>query len=74
MRIFKFKSLARFTRREGIADASLREAVRRAEDGLIDADLSGGLIKQRLARTGQGRSGGYRMLLAFRSKDRAAFL
>lgn len=53
MRIFKTKWLARFTRHEQITDASLREAVTRAESGLIDADLGGGLIKQRVARKGR---------------------
>jgi hypothetical protein len=46
----------------------------RAERGLVDADLGSGLIKQRVARAGQGRSGGYRMLVAYRSRDRAVFL
>ncbi len=41
---------------------------------MIDADLGGGLIKQRIARAGQGRSGGYRTLLAFRTEDLAVFL
>jgi hypothetical protein len=58
LRIFKTRWLARFARREGISDASMAEAIARAERGLIDADLGGGLIKQRVARTGQGRSGG----------------
>jgi hypothetical protein len=74
MRIFKTKWLARFTRRDGIADRSLIEAIARAEQGLIDADLGGGLIKQRIARPGQGRSGGFRMLVAYRAGDRAVFL
>ncbi len=74
MRIFKTRWLARFARREGIADKSLREAIERAENGLIDADLGGGLIKQRVARQGQGRSGGYRMIVGYRAKDRAVFL
>ena len=74
MRIFKTKWLTRFARREGIADKSLREAIERAESGLIDADLGGGLIKQRVARKGQGRSGGYRMIVGYRAKDRAIFL
>jgi len=74
VRIFKTKWLARFTRREGIPDKSLREATERAEQGLIDADLGGGLIKQRVARPGQGRSGGYRMILAYRVRDRAVCL
>jgi hypothetical protein len=74
MRIFKMKGFARFTRREHIADTSLKEAIGRAESGNIDADLGGGLIKQRVARQGQGRSGGYRMVIAYRTGDRAIFL
>lgn len=74
MRTFKTKWLARFARREGIADKSLCEAIERAERGLIDADLGGGLIKQRVARQGQGRSGGYRMMIAYRTNDLAVFL
>ncbi len=74
MQIFKTKWLARFTRHEQITDASLREAVTRAERGLIDTDLGGGLIKQRVARKGQGRSGGFRMIVAYQTKDRAVFL
>lgn len=51
----------------------LREAVARAESGLIDADLGGGVIKQRVARPGQGKSGGYRTIILFRQGDRAIF-
>ena len=74
MRIFKTKWIARFVRRERISDAGLKEAIERAERGLIDADLGSGLIKQRVARPGQGRSGGFRMILAYRTEDRAFFL
>lgn len=52
----------------------MREAIERAERGLIDADLGGGLIKQRVARQGKGRSSGYRMIVAYRAKGRAVFL
>lgn len=72
--VFKTKWLARFARRERITDESLRDAINRAERGIINADLGGGLIKQRVAREGQGRSGGYRMLVAYRVQDRAVFL
>ena len=74
MRILKTKLLARFTRRERISDACLAEAIRRAERGVIDADLGAGLIKQRVGRAGQGRSGGYRMVVAYRAGKRAVFL
>jgi hypothetical protein len=72
--VFKTKWFARFARKERIADESLNEAINRAERGIIDADLGGGLIKQRVARRGQGRSGGYRMLVAYRAEGRAVFL
>ncbi len=74
MKAFKTKWFARFARNELIADAALKEAIARAETGLIDADLGGGLIKQRVARRGQGRSGGYRVIVAYRVKQRAVFL
>ena len=54
--------------------AVVSEAIERAGRGLIDADLGGGIIKQRVARSGQGRSGGYRMLVAYRAEARAVFL
>ena len=74
MRVFKTKWFAQFARRQRIADSSLCEAVRRAQRGLVDADLGGGVIKQRVARPGQGRSGGYRVLVAYRRDARAVFL
>jgi hypothetical protein len=74
VRIFKTRWFARYAKRERIADALLREAVARIERGLVDADLGGGVIKQRVARPGQGRSGGYRTFIVFREGDRAVFL
>jgi hypothetical protein len=74
MRIFMTRWFARFARHERITNASLLEAISRAEQGLIDADLGGGLIKQRLARRGQGRSGGHRVIVAYRVGKRAVFL
>ena len=74
MRVFKTKWFARYARRERIEDESLRDAVERAECGGVDANLGGGVIKQRVARTGQGRSGGYRLLIAYRTHDRSVFL
>ena len=58
MRIFKTKLFAKFARRERIADPTLTDAVDRAGKGQVDAYLGGGVIKQRVARAGQGRSGG----------------
>lgn len=74
MRIFKTKVFARFARNQRIRDRDLCEVVERTGEGLIDADLGGGVIKQRLARPGQGRSGGFRVLFAFRPQHRAVFI
>lgn len=74
MRIFKNAWFERFTRKQRIADAALVDAVRRAERGQIDADLGGGVIKQRVARAGQGKSGGYRTIILFRLEQRAFFV
>ena len=74
MRVFKTKWFVRYARRERINDRSLCDAIERAERGLVDADIGGGIIKQRVARKGQGRSGGYRLLVAYRFRGRAVFL
>jgi hypothetical protein len=74
VRVYKTQWFARFARKEHILDERLVEAIRRADQGLIDADLGGHVIKQWVARPGQGRSGGYRVLVAFRIKDLAVFL
>ncbi len=74
MRVFKIKWFVKFARGERIADKSLSEAIERAARGLVDADLGGGLIKQRIARPGRGRSGGYRTIIAYQTTERAVFL
>lgn len=74
MRVFKTKEFGRFARKEKIGNKALCEAVSRAERGLVDADLGRGLIKQRVARPGQGRSGGFRTLLVYRARTRSIFV
>ena len=74
MRIFKNRPFARFARKAGLSDAALRAAVRDAERGLVDADLGGGVIKQRIARPGGGKSGGFRTIVLFRAGARAFFV
>ncbi|SRR5229473_7171147 len=74
MRLFKTRAFARLIRKTDITDRALSVAVERAGKGLVDAELGSGLIKQRLSRQGQGRSGGYRAVIALRAGDRAFFL
>lgn len=72
-RIYKSRWFAKFASRQGIGDAMLVAAVARADRGLVDADLGGGLIKQRVAREGEGKSGGFRTLVFFRHRNIAVF-
>ena len=74
LRIFKNPWFVRFAKKEAIGDAQLREAVERAQDGLIDADLGGEVIKQRVAKPQRGKSKGWRVIVAFRKSKAAFFL
>lgn len=60
----------RFARRFGISDAELWEAV----SGEFDADLGGGVFKFRLARGGEGTSGGARAIVAMRTGRRVVLM
>lgn len=74
MRIYKQIDFAEWIDDEGITDEMLRKSIKEVEQGLIDANLGAGLYKKRIARQGQGKSGGYRTLIAFRKEDRAVFI
>jgi len=74
MRLFKSKAFARFARSQHITEDDLCEAIERAERGLIDADLGGYVMKQRIARDGEGKSGGFRSIIFFKSGDKAIFV
>lgn len=52
----------------------LIEAVDNLQKGLSVADLGGNLFKIRVKRTGQGKSSGFRTILACRKEDKAIFL
>lgn len=74
MRVFKNKWFSRFARQAGIEDAALCQAIQDANRGTIDADLGGGVIKQRIARPGAGKSGGFRSLVLFQADELAFFV
>lgn len=74
MRVFQSAWFERFVRKEKISAEALWEAIERAERGQIDADLGGGVIKQRIARPGGGKSRGYRSLVLYRKDDKAFFV
>lgn len=74
MRVFKTKVFNRWARRESLADPELCKAVAEMQEGLIDAQLGGGVYKKRVARAGEGKRGGYRVILATNLRERWFFM
>ncbi|MDA8139345.1 MAG: type II toxin-antitoxin system RelE/ParE family toxin [Desulfobacteraceae bacterium] len=74
MRVFKTKWFTRFARKEDISDSRLVEAVREIETGLNDGELGRGIIKKRVARKGEGKRGGYRTIIVYRTRTIAVFV
>ncbi len=74
MRILQNPWFKRFARKQKISDHHLCEAIERAKNDQIDADLGGGIIKQRVAKSEKGKSKGWRVIVAFQKTSKAAFL
>ena len=54
--------------KEGITDNELKEMVKQLKNGQFYADLGGGVYKMQLARSSEGKSGGYRIIVIFKSE------
>ncbi len=67
MRVYQTKEFARFARKERLSIKALLQAAADVAQGQFNADLGGGVFKQRVARSGAGKSGGYRSILLFKS-------
>ncbi len=74
MSIYKTKWFARWSRKNGLNDSIICAAVSEMMGGLYDANLGGGLYKKRIAKQGQGKSGGFRTLLASNFGDHWFFM
>jgi len=61
-------------RKTELSDPALCQAVVEMKQGLIDADLGGGIVKKRLALPGRGKSSGARTLVATNRGNRWIFL
>lgn len=73
-RVFRTRTFSRWSRRIGLSDNALCEAIEEMARGLIDADLGGHVVKKRVAIPGQGKRGGARTLVATRLADRWFFV
>ena len=74
MAIYKTRWFDRWARKQNLSTPALCEAGREMEAGLYEADLGGGLLKKRIARPGQGKSGGFRTLVATNKAKRWFFV
>ena len=74
MTIYKTRWFDRWARKQNLGRRALCEAVREMAAGLYEADLGGGLLKKRIARSGQGKSGGFRTLVATNKGSRWFFV
>jgi hypothetical protein len=66
MSLYLTKGFARFARKASLPGDALREAARAVAAGHADADLGGGVFKQRVARQGGGKSAGFRTIIVFK--------
>jgi hypothetical protein len=73
VRVFKNTWFTRFARKENISDEELRDIVDKLEAGQADVDYGGDVYKIRVARPGEGKSGGYRVIVFFRSEDKTFY-
>ena len=73
-RVFKTRAFVRMMRKSGVRDGDLCDAVSEMEEGLVDADLGGGVLKKRVALPGQGKRGGARTIVATNRGDRWFFV
>ena len=74
MSIYKTKEFSKFARKAGLGSAELLEAARVLASGQWDADLGGGVFKQRIAREGGGKSGGFRTIILFKVGGHSFFV
>jgi len=72
--VYKTKDFSRFARKAALRDQELLEAAAAVASGGWDADLGGGVFKQRIARAGAGKSGGFRTIVLFKVGSHSFFV
>ena len=74
MSVYKTKEFSKFARKADLGSEALLEAARAVASGQWDADLGGGVFKQRIARQGGGKSGGFRTIILFKVGGHSFFI
>lgn len=73
-RVFCTGDFDKFAQKQRITDEVLARAAEEIEAGLVEANLGGNVFKKRIARAGEGKASGYRVLVAFRVESMVVFL
>jgi hypothetical protein len=73
-RVFKTRHFSRWMRKTELNDQALCLAVQEMTQGLIDAELGGGIVKKRVAPAGRGKRGAARTLVATNKGSRWFFV
>ena len=74
MSVYKAREFSRFARKADLKSADLLDAAQAVASGQWDADLGGGVFKQRIARDGGGKSGGFRTIILFKVGGHSFFV
>ncbi|OYU69756.1 MAG: addiction module toxin RelE [Alphaproteobacteria bacterium PA2] len=74
MSVYKTKEFSRFARKADLKSADLLDVAKAVASGQWDADLGGGVFKQRIARDGGGKSGGFRTIILFKVGGHSFFV
>ncbi len=74
IRTFKTKWFDKWAKKEKLSNKQLLNAITEMNNGLFDADLGKSIFKKRVATQGQGKSGGFRTLIAYKLNDKAFFV
>ena len=73
-RVFKTRHFSRWMRKTDLIDTALCNAVEEMEQGLIDANLGGGILKKRIGYAGKAKRRGVRTLVATNKGGRWFFV
>ncbi len=74
MRIFLNKWFDKFCKKKLISDQTIIKVAEEIDEGIIDADYGHGVIKKRLARKNEGKSGGFRAIILYKKGNKLFFV
>lgn len=68
------KKFGKWSKKKQISSKDLKKCLVEVVDGQFDANLGGHVYKKRVARSGQGKGGGFRTLICLKQGELAVFV